>query len=63
MPKDRLIPCLHGAKILDRDPEDEPIYTGHSSLNTTKGITFLFIVQSLLHGNPANIWISRSQSR
>ena len=42
---------------LDRDPEDVPVYTGHSLLNTTKRITLLFIVQSLLHHDPPNIWI------
>ena len=42
---------------LDRDPEDVPAYTGHSLLNTTKCITLFFIVQSLLHRDPPNIWI------
>ena len=42
---------------LDRNPEDVPIYTGHSLSSTTKGIKLLFIVQSLLHCNPSNIWI------
>ena len=42
---------------LDRHPEDVPIYKGHSLFNTTKGITLMFIVQSLLHRNPPNIWI------
>ena len=32
---------------LDRDPEDVPVYMGHSSFKTTKGVTLLFIVQSL----------------
>ena len=32
---------------LDRDPEDVPVYTEHSLINTTKRITLLFIVQSL----------------
>ena len=42
---------------LDCDPEDVPVYTGHSLFNTTKHITLLFIVQSLLHYNLPNIWI------
>ena len=42
---------------LDCNPEDILIYTGHSLFNTTKHITLLFIVQSLLHCNPPNIWI------
>ena len=42
---------------LDRDPEDVPVYTGHSLIHTTKRITLFFIVQSLLHPNPPNIWI------
>ena len=42
---------------LDSDPDDVPVYTGHSLLNTTKCITLLFIVQSLLHRNLPNIWI------
>ena len=33
---------------LDRDPKVVPVYTGHSLFNTTKGITLLFIVQTLL---------------
>ena len=41
---------------LDGNPEDVPVYTGHS-LNTTKRITLLFIVQSFLRSNPPNIWI------
>ena len=41
---------------LYRIPEDVPVYMGHSSFNTTKCIIF-FIVQSLLHRNPPNIWI------
>ena len=43
---------------LDRDPEDVPVYTGHLLFNTTKRITLLFTVQSLLHRNPPNIWIN-----
>ena len=42
---------------LERDPEDVPVYMGHSLFNTTKRITLLFIVQSLSHRNPPNIWI------
>ena len=42
---------------LDHDPEDVPAYTGHSLFNTAKCNTLLFIVQSLLHHNPPNIWI------
>ena len=42
----------------DCDPENVPVYTGHSLFNTTKRITSLFIVQSLLHRNPPNIWIT-----
>ena len=37
--------------------EDVPVYTGHSLFNTTMRITLLFIVQSLFHRNPPNIWI------
>ena len=39
---------------LDSDPEDVPVYTGHSLFNTTKRITLLFIAQSVLHHNPPN---------
>ena len=39
---------------LDCNPENVPIYTGHALFNTTKCITLLFIVQSLLHRNPPN---------
>ena len=42
---------------LDHDPEDEPIYTGHSLFTTTKHITLFFIAQSLLHPILLNIWI------
>ena len=42
---------------LDHDPEDVPIYTGHSLFNTTKCIPSLFIVQSLYHRIQPNIWI------
>ena len=42
---------------LDRDPDDVPVYTGHSFCNTTKCTTLLFIVQSLLHRYLPNIWI------
>ena len=42
---------------LDRVPDDVPVYTGHSLCNTTTRIALLFIVQSLLHRNPPNIWI------
>ena len=42
---------------LDRDPEVVPVYTGHSLFNTTKRITLLFIVQTLLHRNLDNIGI------
>ena len=42
---------------LDGDAEDVPVNTGHSLLDTTNRITLLFIVQSLLHHNPPNIWI------
>ena len=41
---------------LDRDP-DVPDYTRHLLFNTTKPITLLFIIQTLLHRNPPNIWI------
>ena len=62
-----LIPHLHGAKFiwirdldsnLNRDAEVVPVYTGHSLSNTTKRITLLFIVQTLLHRNPDNIGIN-----
>ena len=39
------------------DCEDVPVYKGHSLINTTKHITLLYIVQSLLHCYPLNIWI------
>ena len=42
---------------LDRDPEVVPVYTGHSVFKTTKRITLLFIVQTLLHRNLDNIGI------
>ena len=42
---------------IDRDPQNVPIYTGHSLFNTTKRITLMFIVQSLLHSNLPYIWI------
>ena len=42
---------------LDRDAEDVPVYTGHALFNTTKRITLLFNVQSLLRRNPLDIWI------
>ena len=38
-------------------PEDVPVYRGHSLFNTIKCNTLFFIVQSLLHSNPPNIWI------
>ena len=42
---------------LDRDPEVVPVYTGHLLFNTTKRITLLFIVQTLLDRNLNNIGI------
>ena len=36
---------------LDRDPEGVPVYTGHSLFNTTKRVTLLSIVRTLLHRN------------
>ena len=48
---------------LDCDPEDVPVYTGHPLFNTTKRITLLFVVQSLLHCNPSNISIEIIQIR
>ena len=42
---------------LDGNPEDVPDYTGNSLFNTTKHITLLFIVESLLHCYPPNNWI------
>ena len=42
---------------LDHDPEDVPVYMGQSFFNTTKRITLLFIVPSLLNPNPSTIWI------
>ena len=53
---DRNLDCILD-HTLYREPEDVPIYKGHSLLNTTKRITLSFIVQSLLHHNPPNIWI------
>ena len=50
-------PFTPSKNYLDHDPEDVPIYTGHSLFNTTKHITLLFIVHSLLLCNPPNIWI------
>ena len=35
---------------LDCNPEDAPIYMGHSLFNIKKRITFTFIVQSLFDG-------------
>ena len=46
-----------GLNPLDCNPEDVPIYTGHSLFNTTKRITLLFIIQSLLDCNQTYIWI------
>ena len=40
---------------LVRDQKDVSFYTGHSLFNTTKCITLLYIVQSLLHHNPPYI--------
>ena len=42
---------------LDRDPEVVPVYQGHLLFNTTKRITLLFIVQTLLDRNLNNIGI------
>ena len=42
---------------LDCNLENVPVYTGHSLFNTTKHITLLFNVQSILYCNPPNIWI------
>ena len=42
---------------LDHDPENVPVYAGHSLFNAIKCITLLLIVQSLLHRNPPYIWI------
>ena len=42
---------------LGRDPEVVPVYMGHALFNTTKRISLLFIVQSLLHRNQHNILI------
>ena len=42
---------------LECDPDDVPVYTGHSLFKTTKLITLFFIVQSLLHCNPPYIRI------
>ena len=47
---------------LDCDPEDVPIYTGHSLINTTEPITLLIIVQSFFCLNPPNIWIKIIQN-
>ena len=62
-------PFTQNKNYLDRDPDynldcdldHHPDYTGHSLFNTTKHITLLFIVQSLLHHNPPNIWIKMIQ--
>ena len=40
---------------LDCQPEDVPVYTGHSLFNTTKRVTLFFIVTPLLHRNPPYI--------
>ena len=53
---DSNLDCNQGCN-LDRDPEVVPIYTGHSLFYTTKRITLLFIVQTLLHRNLDNIGI------
>ena len=54
-------PLIHSQKYLyrnpDCNPEDVPIYMGHSLFNTTKCITLLFIIQSFLHCNSPNNWI------
>ena len=50
-------PLKQSKNCLDRDPGDEPGYTGHALFNTTNRITSLFIVQSLFRRNPPNIWI------
>ena len=42
---------------LDCNPDDISLYMGRSLFNTTKCITLLFIVHSLLQRNPPNIWI------
>ena len=56
-------PPLHGAKIiwianldceLDHNPEDVPVYMGHSLFNTLQVHN---IVLSLLHCNPPNVLI------
>ena len=39
---------------LERDPEVVPVYTGHSLFNTTKRITLLLIVQTMLQRNLDN---------
>ena len=59
---ERSIPCFKGSKNnldhdLDRDPEDAPVYIGHSLFNKTMLITLLLIVQSLLNHNSPIIWI------
>ena len=47
---------------VDRHPEDVPVYRGHPLFNTTMCFTLLFIVQSLLHCNPPDIWIKIIQN-
>ena len=37
-------------RYLDSDPEDTPVYTGHSFFIITKSVTVAFIVQSLFDG-------------
>ena len=50
-------PDRHLDRYLHRDPEDAPVNMGHSLFNITKIVILLFIVQSLLHRTPPNIWI------
>ena len=42
---DRYLDCY-----MDQDPEDAPVYMGHSLFNITKGTMIVFIVQSLFDG-------------
>ena len=58
--------CLDLDRVLDRDldldPEDAPIYTGHSLFNIPTIVTLLFNVQSSIYGNLHNIWIKIIQN-
>ena len=57
VPLCHLFTCYFNTPFTWSNPDDVSVYMGHSFFNTTKSITMLFIVQSLLHHNQPNIWI------